>query len=948
MIKLIKQSTFNRFITTVSVSFIALMFLSCSSFLNNHSQEIIKSENDQRQYKRIRLKNELDVLLISDPTTVKAAVAMDLYMGSYQNPDTRGGLAHFLEHMLFLGTKQYPAANEYQTFISKHGGKHNASTGLEHTNYFFDIDADHLVDAIDRFAPFFTHPLFDSAYVDRERNAVESEYQLKYKSDGRRQWDVLREISNPKHPLSKFTVGNLQTLGDTNKSNVRDELKSMYRQYYSANLMTLAVLGNQSIAQLESLVRDKFSDINNTEVQIEPYHTPYIEPSKLPMEVNIKPLADIRELSLLFETPKLDAYWQTKPAQFLASLVGYEGKGSLLQALKDRGWAESLSAGVALTDRNASLFSIDIGLTPKGYGVRDQILVELFEWLKVIEESGIEQWRHQEMAAMAAIEFRFQEKRDPAGYVTDLARRMHHFNKNDLLQAPYDASIFNDSIIKDVMAKLKLENMLLLVTAKETDVKNTSKYYETPYLTAPIGDKRISHLSLAAPEFNLFLPEKNPYIPKDLSLIKSSKLKVPETIKIKDGLQLWHLQNVEFGVPKAQIIISLGSTLTRDINGRAAAELYVAYIKDRLNDKLYPALMAGLSYNLLASEQGISIVVGGYSDNQALLLDVILSEFTRPQWYSANVELIRQRLIREKNNAKKDYPFRQVIAELYSLIEGKSTQLEQSVALENMDFNILQQFAGDLLLSFDAKVLISGNHSKNEVDKIAMQLNILNFVSSDIQFEVAKLPQADSSHSVMVDHGDAVLVQYIQGDNATLAERAALSMLANMMAAPFYNELRTEKQLGYVVSTFPFHANRVPGITMIVQSPIASEDELKEEFKAFNRRFEPYIAQLTSNELERHRSALLVNVEKMPENLAELNVRLSKSLRLGYSSFDFRAKLAKALSALTITDIQSAYERLIAKSPRRLWLQTGDNFTAEETIKLQGTPKPVYSFPYSE
>ena len=221
------------------------------------SETIVKSANDQRQYKRIQLPNHLDVVLISDPTTDKAAAALDLYIGSYQNPKQRQGLAHFLEHMLFLGTKQFPKADAYQTFISEHGGSHNASTALEHTNYFFDVNADALTQALDRFAPFFTDPLFDANYVDRERNAVESEYQLKYKNDGRRQWDVLREIANPQHPLSKFNVGSLDTLSDNKQSSVREELIEFYDKYYSANLMTLVVLGKQTLDQLDKIVTKK-------------------------------------------------------------------------------------------------------------------------------------------------------------------------------------------------------------------------------------------------------------------------------------------------------------------------------------------------------------------------------------------------------------------------------------------------------------------------------------------------------------------------------------------------------------------------------------------------------------------------------------------------------------------------------------------------------------------
>jgi len=187
------------------------------------SSEIVTSPNDQREYRHIRLDNQLDVLLISDPSTDKAAASLDVYIGSYQNPADRAGLVHFLEHMLFLGTEKYPDPGEYQRFISEHGGSHNAGTGLENTNYFFDIDAAYLESALDRFAPFFSSPNFDAKYVDRERNAVESEYRLKIKDDGRRMMDVLQEQINPQHPLSKFTVGNLDTLADWEDRPVRDE-----------------------------------------------------------------------------------------------------------------------------------------------------------------------------------------------------------------------------------------------------------------------------------------------------------------------------------------------------------------------------------------------------------------------------------------------------------------------------------------------------------------------------------------------------------------------------------------------------------------------------------------------------------------------------------------------------------------------------------------------------
>ncbi|HSB95705.1 MAG TPA: insulinase family protein, partial [Spongiibacteraceae bacterium] len=175
---------------------------------------VAASDNDARSYRYLELPNQLRVLLISAPNTDKAAAALDVNVGSRQDPNDRQGLAHFLEHMLFLGTDRYPQADEYQDFISSHGGSHNAFTAFEDTNYFFDIDSRYLEPALDRFSRFFVAPLFSAEYVDREKHAVYSEYKAGIRDDQRRSLDVLREVVNPEHPFAKFSVGSLDTLAD--------------------------------------------------------------------------------------------------------------------------------------------------------------------------------------------------------------------------------------------------------------------------------------------------------------------------------------------------------------------------------------------------------------------------------------------------------------------------------------------------------------------------------------------------------------------------------------------------------------------------------------------------------------------------------------------------------------------------------------------------------------
>ena len=127
--------------------------------------EVTTSPNDDRSYRYVVLDNGLRALLVSDATSDKAAAALAVLRGSFDEPPEHQGLAHFLEHMLFIGTEKYPTVDGYQQFLATHGGSSNAYTAGDHTNYFFDVQQEKLDEALDRFANFFISPLLDPAYV---------------------------------------------------------------------------------------------------------------------------------------------------------------------------------------------------------------------------------------------------------------------------------------------------------------------------------------------------------------------------------------------------------------------------------------------------------------------------------------------------------------------------------------------------------------------------------------------------------------------------------------------------------------------------------------------------------------------------------------------------------------------------------------------------------------
>ena len=87
-------------------------------------------------------------------------------------------MAHFLEHMIFMGSDEYSGDADYSNHISEYGGYANAFTILEQTSYYFDIGYSGLQKALDMMAHNFHSPLLDKDTMEREINAIESEFRM--------------------------------------------------------------------------------------------------------------------------------------------------------------------------------------------------------------------------------------------------------------------------------------------------------------------------------------------------------------------------------------------------------------------------------------------------------------------------------------------------------------------------------------------------------------------------------------------------------------------------------------------------------------------------------------------------------------------------------------------------------------------------------------------------
>ncbi|CAG8650489.1 11693_t:CDS:10, partial [Funneliformis caledonium] len=432
--------------------------------------------------------------------------------------DNLQGLAHFCEHLLFMGTEKYPKENESREYVLNHGGYANVYTCSDNTNYYFEVGTEFLEGALDRFSQFFIKPLFDSSCTDREICAVDSENKKNLQSDHRRIYQLERSLSDPKHLYSKFGTGNLKTLKEDpikQGLNIRDELLKFHDQYYSANIMKLIVLGH-----------------------------PFTE-SGLSKQVFIKSVKDIRMLKLLFPFPDLKQLFRVNPGKYLSYLIGHEGVGSILSLLKRKGLANNLISGLNYEGVGFAIFEISIELT--NYEECGRAHISIYRNVEKSRSSRV-------IKELEDISFRFEEKSSPSRYSSTLSNMMQNpYPREWILSGPYLIREYNPLLISELLDLLRPDNFFLeLISQSFTGLDQKEKWYGTEY-------KALINVSLHP---DLKMPLINEFIPTNFETHKTefaTPANKPNLIKNTPLCRLWHKKDDTFWVPKASVNIKLKS-----------------------------------------------------------------------------------------------------------------------------------------------------------------------------------------------------------------------------------------------------------------------------------------------------------------------------------------------------------------------------------------------------
>lgn len=892
----------------------------------------------ERKVLKIRLSNGLEAYLVSDPKTDKSGAVLSVNVGSWEEPREHPGLAHFLEHMLFMGTKKYPNESEYAHFITENGGSYNAFTSNIQTSYMFTVNNNAFPAALDRFSDFFVEPLFNPSGVARELQAIDQEYAKNLENDDVRLYYVDKGLSNPEHPYHGFQMGNSSTLSKVSQ----ETLKEWYRTHYSANLMHLIVYSAMPIDQLKDLVVNEFKNIPNTNRKPFRSDMPVFKESENHDLTYVEPVKNKRTLALIWELPSsIVDMRDSSPEKVICHILGHEGQESLLAQLKREGLAESISCGsIDLSTHNAELV-LEIGLTEVGLKNVNIVIERCFQELALLRETEMSRILFEEIHRMGLINYQYQSRED---LFQALMKQSHEIVQEDLKTYPEQSQIVQKY---DPNAIRTLANLLtpqrahyyLMAPAALTGITydHHEKWLGANYAVKPIDNALLEKWSQAKPHPDITLPTPNRLIPQQLSLVtkagataQKEELLIPrpEILQNNEAGIVYFAQDTRYRVPQIRWFFEIKTPQVEmgNIPKTVLADLYVKSVSEAMNGFTYLASLAGLNFKIQRNDYGISITVDGYSENADLLLDEIIKNLKNVKPTEEQFNVYRESLERKYQNFAKKLPLEQAAESLRSVIYKKYvTEKQKAAAVGRTTYEKFKEYIARLYDQTYIEAMLYGNMTQKQAiavaAKIAQGLQGTPYAKGKQRLpEVIMLPEQYGPFYWELNtkaQGNAIVLA-IEYPTFDFKLRAAQQVLMQAMNPTFFATLRTKQQTGYIVYSEGREIEKHLFNMFAVQSNTHNVHDLLARFELF---LEGYLQELNEevpvDKFELNKQTLLIALEQPPKSVEEMGELLQKMAFEYKGDFDWIEKRIKGLKELTYPEFVNLANTNVGRNNKR-------------------------------
>lgn len=883
--------------------------------------EISKSARDQREYRELVLPNKMRVLLVSDPKATKSLSALALPIGSLDDPKDQQGLAHYLEHMVLMGSQHYPEPDGFAQFLSRHGGSHNASTASYRTAYYLEVEHDAFADATARLADAIAAPLFDRTYSDRERNAVNSELTMARSRDGMRMGQVDAETLNPAHPTSQFSGGNLETLSDKPQSKLHDALLSFYQSYYSANLMVGVLYSNQSIDEMARLADSSFGRIQNRDATVPTIDVPPATEKEKGVIIHYVPAQPTKQLRIDFRIDNNIAQFRTKSENYIGYLLSEQGENTLADRLQKAGLIESIGTGVdPVIDRNGGIFIIAVTLTEKGLANRDSVVAAIFDYLNMIKEKGIDKRYFDELSHVLALDFQYQSITRNMSYVEDLADTLLRLPVENVLNGDYLADQFDPQAIKARLDEFTPENARIWYISPNEPTDKKAYFVDAAYQVQPISAEQKATWAKLTGEFDLELAPLNPYIPDDFS-IKSSqeRFNTPNWVVQEKNSRAMLVNSLYFGdEPKGNVVVALRNALTGQDAKHQVMSSLLSYLADlHLAQLSYQSGVGGISFSA-ADNNGLIFTASGFTQRMPELFGKLFSEYKA--FTPTEQELIqakawyKQRL----DAAEKVKAYELALQPIHSLNSARYTERsERRAQLDKISVEDLLAYREMTLNQATPEIFAIGNFNQQDISALDA-LTRTTFATQGETWWHGENQLLDKPKKVVFklkgsSTDSALAAVYLPQGYERISGIARSSLLTQIVHPWFFKQLRTEEQLGYALFAFPTMVGDKAGIGFLLQSSDKTPSYLYERYQAFFTQTAKRLDEMSEADFTQYKRSMINQLKEEPQTLAQEASRYAQDFNRSNYAFDSRDKLIAEVEGLTKADLIDYFNRSVVQ-----------------------------------
>ncbi len=872
-----------------------------------------------RQVEKIKLDNGLEALLISDPDTPNSAAALAVRVGSWHEP--KPGLAHFLEHMLFLGTEKYPNESEFDKVIAQYKGQFNAFTSTDMTGYYFAVTNQGFEETLDRFAQFFQTPLFNPSGVNRELNAIDQEFKKNLELDSYKEQEILSKLALPNHPFHQFTTGNLKSLAGTSQ----EVLKEWHAKAYSSDRMRLFVLSPKPLSEIKALVEKEFSGIKKSDFKLPEFKGPILSNIRGKL-ITFEPIQNRYILSLMWEVSLKDD--EAKPEELVTHILGNEGPNSLSQILKKEGLATSVMAGSLSYTNDEGLFQIEIELTAAGLKNKDKVIGLVLGVIEKLREQGIPEKVYEEVKLLKLLSYQNQTKQDAADEAMEKASTL---SDEDLATYPEKSKLIkkfdpasNTQFLNSLDPALTIAT--LAAPQKDTQAVYTEKeeWTDTPFRIDPLA------LSIIPSAFQL--PSTNPYLPTDFNLVypqayysKFEKLPQPDLIVDEPQGQLYFWGDSVYATPEIYMTFEIRSSGYQYKKGKnqALADLYLKILQYNLLELLHNASLAGTGIDFKNSLKGLQLTVNGYSSPSLAVVKAIRQELKQLTLSGELFQTQLEELKRDYQNQLSNPPYKQSSQLIQETLTGKASIKQKAQALKKVTLEDFKTYIKAFYEKAFVAGLIIGNVKKEEA--IRLNQEILSLINRGYP-----LSQQKAVSFRDLKNGPLVISRKSKGESQgmilaidipfSLENRAVQQILGQGLKEAYFRTLRTEQQTGYIVQSANEDMYKHLFHFFLIQSASYSPRELLWRTEAFLDQYLRNLEEEISEEkFEQIKASLITALKLKPFNMqamGELLFKLAYDYQGNFGWIDERIQTLEKLSYSTF--LEKAKEEIGRENKRRI------------------------------